>query len=1395
MTYREVFLQFVLLVGVFTFMVYWADDVREIRWGNYLLALVCAMFYMLGASATLFMVIFGTLIALVAQYTKPAQTFSWQDFLENFFGRLGITGNAVLLAASAYHALGGNVPLRAHEHPSVLVVILSFNLLLWGGTYLLGELVLLKSWVKMWRTVRQNVFTDTLLITVGTVYAPVVDGVGMGAGLVILGLLIAMAYRYQQIYDTRQTLMRRVREIETLKALGETINANLEFDEVLETVYEQISRLVTADVVFVAIYNADEQLVEYPLVRRGGKPVRWQVRQHGRGLTDWVLRERRPLLLNDLQTQNYSTMNVDIAEIDSAAYMGVPLLVADKLVGALGVTHDSNPEAFESTDLAVLQAIASQVALSIRNATLYQRTSRLAHHMSVINKTMHEVLFRLESEDALREVCAIARNIGGGDKAAIWLTGKTSDNSLMEVAYHHGLTLPVMPLQRAAFDGVRAIPQVALCEDSTLLALAAADGFQASLEVPLRSGSVVLGVIGVYYNAPCFHDGLTVSLLETLANQVAASLDNAELLQTLELYASEQSQLVHLSRMAGANLELEGVVQKAILVLRHMLDVQHVVFGIYSEDETTLTLYEVSSARTLTSNQHALEELPELARRQVLQGEPKPRFYAPDAKALSAGMYRWLVLRRWQTFGVMPMLINHMLFGVVLLGDERVLTLSENTLRLLELATNQIAPQLKNAYIYEETSKALAQQLEQLALIEEIAQDISKSLDQNSIIKNVLEAALRATQAQQAQLILQLRPNEWEVTSLDCNRQATRYITHKMDAILQDIVAMTQHVANDGIDTMPPMVNATVQGDGWLGVSLLNKTQLLGVLRVIHDKGHIFTLEHTSFISSLAGHATIAIANARLLDEQQYQIRVLNALRALSLETLNTTSETEAWQIIIRHVLALFEARECALYGYDRLTDELIILSGVKMIDGALAVVEPHIAEEAVYRAARTQVLQVAQNLTPHPDEPFATYYATVIALPIFRHQQVSEVLAMGFDQARFVSANQQQALAWLSVQLSGLLENINLNATISEANQRMRVILDSTRDGILLLDLAGRLQVANRASQELLALPLSEHLGESLLRVLRKHKHPLTALAEVTPDSTQSAPLELQYAHGGITCYVQASALAVRDGEGTHIGRLLLLRDITEEKRIAKTREELQKMIVHDLRSPAGAIFSSLTFMLMLLDEHDSELVQDLRQPVSISLESVVKLLQLTDNLLDLPRMKDLKLVPQPIAVSQLVKAASDILVYSMKDANITLELQAEDIHVNVDKDILRRVLVNLLHNALKFTPERGKILVATQPDSDSRFVRLLVCDTGPGIPAHMRERIFNEYEQVETQRPERGGKGTGIGLTFCKLAVERHGGRIWVMDEQSGLLSGACIAMTLPLAEAPASATISQP
>ena len=152
-------------------------------------------------------------------------------------------------------------------------------------------------------------------------------------------------------------------------------------------------------------------------------------------------------------------------------------------------------------------------------------------------------------------------------------------------------------------------------------------------------------------------------------------------------------------------------------------------------------------------------------------------------------------------------------------------------------------------------------------------------------------------------------------------------------------------------------------------------------------------------------------------------------------------------------------------------------------------------------------------------------------------------------------------------------------------------------------------------------------------------------------------------------------------------------------------------------------------------------------------------------------------------VRINPLVSKAVAALEPLAQDADVhLLDCVPTDLPLlRIDEEQIRRVVVNLLDNALRHTPANGQIRIEGSLEDGTGYTRVGVIDSGEGIPAELRERIFEKFVQLP-KTALRGPRGIGLGLTFCKLAVEAHGGHIWV---ESGPEGGAAFWFTLPVAE----------
>jgi two-component system, NtrC family, sensor histidine kinase KinB len=237
-------------------------------------------------------------------------------------------------------------------------------------------------------------------------------------------------------------------------------------------------------------------------------------------------------------------------------------------------------------------------------------------------------------------------------------------------------------------------------------------------------------------------------------------------------------------------------------------------------------------------------------------------------------------------------------------------------------------------------------------------------------------------------------------------------------------------------------------------------------------------------------------------------------------------------------------------------------------------------------------------------------------------------------------------------------------------------------------------------------------------------------------------------------------------------------MRDITERKDLDVLREDMLSMIYHDLRSPLANIVSSLDVITGMGTGQDNEAVQSV---IKIARRSTDRIQRLVSSLLDINRLESGQAIVSQQSVDAAVLAEYVIdAVHPMVDSRhqtLTNSFPEEVASVWVDVDMIRRVLINLMENASKFTPPGGRIELGANREGE--WLQMWIQDNGPGIPLADQERIFDKFTRLK----EAGSpNGLGVGLAFCRLAVQGHGGKIWV---ESTIGQGSKFILTLPLAK----------
>ncbi len=399
----------------------------------------------------------------------------------------------------------------------------------------------------------------------------------------------------------------------------------------------------------------------------------------------------------------------------------------------------------------------------------------------------------------------------------------------------------------------------------------------------------------------------------------------------------------------------------------------------------------------------------------------------------------------------------------------------------------------------------------------------------------------------------------------------------------------------------------------------------------------------------------------------------------------------------------------------------------------------------------------------------------SAICLPLESRDDLVGILTIVHPNPGFFNEDHLALLQAIADQASIAIYNARLYDSLESATRRYHELFDDSIDPILIINFEGQILEANRQaeyvtgySQENLGGMLVSNLIELRLDLLGEKyenlrgKRSVTYETDLRKKNQETLPVEVH----------------VRDVQiGAENSVQWTLRDISERKALDSLQEDLMAMIYHDLRSPLANIVSSLDMLSSLIPMNE---LPSLKSIFSIANRSTERLQRLINSLLDINRLESGQSITNrsPVGVEDLIHESLDAVkpVVEGKQQHVNVDLPKDFPMLWVDSDMIRRVLINLVENATKFTPVNGKITIGGKEQGD--WVLLWVEDSGPGIPAEAQEHIFNKFIRLQTERYPRG---VGLGLAFCRLAVQAHGGNIWV-ESQEG--AGSRFQFTLPSA-----------
>lgn len=545
--------------------------------------------------------------------------------------------------------------------------------------------------------------------------------------------------------------------------------------------------------------------------------------------------------------------------------------------------------------------------------------------------------------------------------------------------------------------------------------------------------------------------------------------------------------------------------------------------------------------------------------------------------------------------------------------------------------------------------------------------------------------------------------------------------------------------------------------------SLLNETRLVSEIMAGFEGAH--QEEASAFaqqVSQTAGantdtRVTIINRDGKVLGDSMYDPATLDlhdtrpeVYKALHGETGIATRYSSTAEVQMLYVA--LPLKEGAIQGVVRLSKPLPDLN-------------------RIYRSL-LYVLLLAMLLTGLVAVAASFRIADYIARPVKKISQTLEEITRG-DLKQRLHIQEPEDMSKLSQVINNMAESLETNINeISSMKNRLEAVLDNTVNGIFMVDREGLLMYVNPVACRLLGL-CGDYMGRKHVEVIRNYD--LVAMIDGVKSSLRPVKKVIVFPAGGERL-LETNAVPLLDRQDMYSeGVLVVLNDITELKKLEQVRRDFVANVSHELKTPIATISG---FAETLKDEGCSS-PEHAREFSSIIYYEAQRLSRIVNGLLELSRLESGKadLHLEEVNLVDIICNAINIIEQGQdRSANIVFKQPDEPAMVEGDWDLLVQVMLNLLDNAVKYSPKNSPIEVKLEDRGEE--LKVLVSDQGEGIPEQEVSRVFERFYRVDKARSRKTG-GTGLGLAIVKHLVENHYGRVGV---ESTYGQGTTFSFTLP-------------
>jgi PAS domain S-box-containing protein len=1094
-----------------------------------------------------------------------------------------------------------------------------------------------------------------------------------------------------------------------------------------------------------------------------------------------VARERTPLVVFDVKTS--PQVNQELATrvgAHSAAF--VPLLADGRVTAVLAVASEK-PRLFTPSETELMQDLANETALALGHASSRDALEEALERERVISEIGRRVRSELDL-DAVLNVAVTEVGMALDLSRAFIRLGDSGDDAPVRAEWvapgvetigNAAGRLPVSTLASRERRTV-VIRDILVAPDLDDPSLGGRDslvelGTRAVIATPILVFDRIIGIFALHRAEASVWSPHDVSVAEAVAREIGIAVHTAQLLQQNERRLQEQAALLKAGQVLTSDLRFSSVIQRLVTEVVQLLRADAADCWVYDERRTMLRCEAVlgvperNVGREIVPEgtfEHVLSTGRALLKRDFARTEsPTPtEDYRVFAEVMDAPI-TWLGEVRG-VLGVCAREHGHF--------DEKDLELLDTFARLASLA-------LHNAESFGERER----QAQVQRGFYRIAEVLGSTLSLGETLDALAQAACDALGGSSA-LVLEPSGERLRLTGAHELRAELREafaqglpgdVSSLRTAAEENRILSSPSLERD--DRFEESLRELLADQGYrslISAPVLGAEGQKHAVLVLFREERKFSDDDLALARHLTGAARGALERAELFEGERRAHTFSQRLADIGGLLATKLDPAAAFEEVVREAPVLLDADSAVLRLIEN--DDLVVRAAWGPGTQGIRNMRSSSAGGAVGIAAQSRAPLAVSDAreTPrfgHEDPLLANGMVSCVAVPMVIHGGgLSGVLMVYDSEVRTWREDEVQALSALAATASAVFSSAELYQRVAEEKERSEAILANIADGIVAVDRDGDIVLWNATAEQISGVPAAEALGRRVSKVLQRD---LAAGEGATPGERT-----LSIQRGDKEVWLSVSEAVMLDAAGAVAGRVFAFRDVSSERVVEQMKSDFVATVSHELRTPLTSIYGfAETLMRGDVEFSDPERKTFLGYIASES----ERLINIVDDLLSVARVETgtLRLTIEEIDVGAL---AGEVVARAQEHADrweLELDLPAAGVVVEADREKLFQVLLNLVDNAVKFSPDGGRISISARRRAESAEVR--IADEGIGIPRADQQRIFSKFFRAEGTGP--GVEGTGLGLFLARGLLLAMGGRIWVESKEG---RGSTFVFELPAA-----------